>query len=40
MVEYNIFRAVLPALLGIYTLWVMFNSETQQLFERQPQFSE
>jgi hypothetical protein len=34
------FPAVLPALLGIYTLWVMFNPETQQLFESQPQISE
>lgn len=31
------FPVILPALFGIYTLWVMFNPETQQLFEGEPQ---
>lgn len=27
------FPFIIPALFGIYILWVMFNSETQQIFE-------
>jgi hypothetical protein len=30
------FPLVLPLLLGIYTLWVMFNKETQLLFASEP----
>jgi hypothetical protein len=31
------FPLILPALFGIYTLWVMLNSESQQIFEGNPQ---
>lgn len=31
------FPIILPALFGIYTLWVMFNPETQLLFEGETQ---
>lgn len=34
------FPVILPALFGLYTLWVMFNSETQLLFEGEPQLIE